>query len=60
MPALPERSDGRAAAAGGGRRAPAATSWLRPPRALDESLLKRLPEIEDVAAAVLFLLSDQA
>ena len=29
-------------------------------RALDESLLKRLPEIEDVAAAVLFLLSDQA
>jgi 3-oxoacyl-[acyl-carrier protein] reductase len=29
-------------------------------RALDESLLKRLPEVQDVAAAVLFLLSDQA
>jgi acetoacetyl-CoA reductase/3-oxoacyl-[acyl-carrier protein] reductase len=29
-------------------------------RALDETLLKRLPEVEDVAAAVLFLLSDQA
>jgi 3-oxoacyl-[acyl-carrier protein] reductase len=29
-------------------------------RALDESLLKRLPEVEDVAAAVLFLLSDAA
>jgi acetoacetyl-CoA reductase/3-oxoacyl-[acyl-carrier protein] reductase len=29
-------------------------------RALDESVLKRLPEVEDVAAAVLFLLSDAA
>lgn len=29
-------------------------------RALDESLLKRLPEVEDVAAAVIFLLSDAA
>jgi acetoacetyl-CoA reductase/3-oxoacyl-[acyl-carrier protein] reductase len=29
-------------------------------RALDESLLKKLPEVEDVAAAVLFLLSDAA
>jgi 3-oxoacyl-[acyl-carrier protein] reductase len=29
-------------------------------RALDETLLKRLPEVEDVAAAVLFLLSDAA
>jgi 3-oxoacyl-[acyl-carrier protein] reductase len=29
-------------------------------RALDETLLKRLPEIEDIAAVVLFLLSDQA
>ena len=29
-------------------------------RALDESLLKRLPEVEDVAAAVVFLLSDAA
>ena len=29
-------------------------------KALDESLLKRLPEVEDVAAAVLFLLSDAA
>jgi len=29
-------------------------------RALDETLLKRLPEVEDVAAAVLFLLSDRA
>jgi 3-oxoacyl-[acyl-carrier protein] reductase len=29
-------------------------------RALDETVLKRLPEVEDVAAAVLFLLSDAA
>ena len=29
-------------------------------RALDESVLKRLPEVEDIAAAVLFLLSDAA
>jgi acetoacetyl-CoA reductase/3-oxoacyl-[acyl-carrier protein] reductase len=29
-------------------------------KALDESLLKKLPEVEDVAAAVLFLLSDAA
>jgi 3-oxoacyl-[acyl-carrier protein] reductase len=29
-------------------------------RALDEAVLKRLPEVEDVAAAVLFLLSDAA
>ncbi len=29
-------------------------------KALDESLLKRLPEVEDIAAAVLFLLSDGA
>ncbi len=29
-------------------------------RALDESLLKRLPEVEDIAAAVAFLLSDAA
>ncbi len=29
-------------------------------RALDETLLKRLPEIDDVASAVLFLLSDEA
>jgi acetoacetyl-CoA reductase/3-oxoacyl-[acyl-carrier protein] reductase len=29
-------------------------------RAMDESLLKKLPEVEDVAAAVLFLLSDAA
>ena len=29
-------------------------------RALDETLLKRLPEVEDIAAAVLFLLSDAA
>jgi 3-oxoacyl-[acyl-carrier protein] reductase len=29
-------------------------------KALDETLLKRLPEVEDVAAAVLFLLSDAA
>jgi 3-oxoacyl-[acyl-carrier protein] reductase len=29
-------------------------------RALDESLLKRLPEVEDIAAAVTFLLSDAA
>jgi acetoacetyl-CoA reductase/3-oxoacyl-[acyl-carrier protein] reductase len=29
-------------------------------KALDESVLKRLPEIDDIAAAVLFLLSDQA
>ncbi len=29
-------------------------------RALEESVLKRLPEVEDVAAAVLFLLSDAA
>jgi 3-oxoacyl-[acyl-carrier protein] reductase len=29
-------------------------------RALDESLLKRLPEVEDIAAAVIFLLSDAA
>ena len=29
-------------------------------KALDESVLKRLPEVEDVAAAVLFLLSDAA
>ncbi|HEY6100130.1 MAG TPA: 3-oxoacyl-ACP reductase FabG [Anaeromyxobacter sp.] len=29
-------------------------------RALDETLLRRLPEVEDVAAAVLFLLSDGA
>jgi acetoacetyl-CoA reductase/3-oxoacyl-[acyl-carrier protein] reductase len=29
-------------------------------KALDESQLKRLPEVEDVAAAVLFLLSDAA
>ncbi len=29
-------------------------------RALDESVLKRLPAVEDVAAAVLFLLSDAA
>ncbi len=29
-------------------------------RALDETLLKRLPEVEDVAAAVTFLLSDAA
>ncbi len=29
-------------------------------RALDETLLKRLPEVEDVAAVVLFLLSDAA
>ena len=29
-------------------------------KALDETLLKRLPEVDDVAAAVLFLLSDAA
>jgi 3-oxoacyl-[acyl-carrier protein] reductase len=29
-------------------------------RALEESVLKRLPEVEDIAAAVLFLLSDGA
>jgi acetoacetyl-CoA reductase/3-oxoacyl-[acyl-carrier protein] reductase len=29
-------------------------------KALDESLLKKLPEVEDIAAAVLFLLSDAA
>ena len=29
-------------------------------KALDESMLKKLPEVEDVAAAVLFLLSDAA
>jgi acetoacetyl-CoA reductase/3-oxoacyl-[acyl-carrier protein] reductase len=29
-------------------------------KALDESVLKKLPEIEDIAAAVLFLLSDAA
>ena len=29
-------------------------------KALDESVLKKLPEVEDVAAAVLFLLSDAA
>jgi acetoacetyl-CoA reductase/3-oxoacyl-[acyl-carrier protein] reductase len=29
-------------------------------KALDESVLKHLPEVDDVAAAVLFLLSDQA
>jgi acetoacetyl-CoA reductase/3-oxoacyl-[acyl-carrier protein] reductase len=29
-------------------------------KALDESVLKRLPEVEDIAAAVLFLLSDAA
>jgi acetoacetyl-CoA reductase/3-oxoacyl-[acyl-carrier protein] reductase len=29
-------------------------------KALDESVLKRLPEVEDVAAAILFLLSDAA
>ncbi|HSD21587.1 MAG TPA: 3-oxoacyl-ACP reductase FabG [Anaeromyxobacter sp.] len=29
-------------------------------RALDETVLKRLPEVEDIAAAVLFLLSDAA
>ncbi len=29
-------------------------------KALDESVLKRLPEVDDIAAAVLFLLSDQA
>lgn len=29
-------------------------------RALDETVLRRLPEVEDVAAAVLFLLSDAA
>ena len=29
-------------------------------KALDEAVLKRLPEVEDVAAAVLFLLSDAA
>ncbi|MGB8930965.1 MAG: SDR family oxidoreductase, partial [Anaeromyxobacteraceae bacterium] len=29
-------------------------------RALDESLLKRLPEVDDIAAAVAFLLSDEA
>jgi acetoacetyl-CoA reductase/3-oxoacyl-[acyl-carrier protein] reductase len=29
-------------------------------RALDESLLKRLPEVDDIASAVAFLLSDEA
>jgi acetoacetyl-CoA reductase/3-oxoacyl-[acyl-carrier protein] reductase len=29
-------------------------------KALDEAVLKRLPEVEDVAAAILFLLSDAA
>jgi acetoacetyl-CoA reductase/3-oxoacyl-[acyl-carrier protein] reductase len=29
-------------------------------KALEETVLKRLPEVADVAAAVLFLLSDQA
>ena len=29
-------------------------------KALDESVLKRLPEVDDIAAAVLFLLSDHA
>jgi 3-oxoacyl-[acyl-carrier protein] reductase len=29
-------------------------------KAIDESVLKKLPEVEDVAAAVLFLLSNAA